>query len=77
MLPGCRCLVRGELPNERTVIAYSPYPGVAAQLVYDGVTVSCQYDAAGNRTQLIYPDNRSVTYTYDGDNRLLQVRRGG
>lgn len=28
------------------------------------------YDLNGNRTQLVYPDGRTVTYTYDADNRL-------
>ena len=28
---------------------------------------------AGNRTQLIYPDSREVGYSYDGDNRLVEV----
>jgi YD repeat-containing protein len=31
------------------------------------------YDLAGNRTRLVYPNGKVVTYTYDADNRLLQV----
>ncbi len=35
--------------------------------------VGYRYDAAGNRTQLIYPNNQVVTYTYDAANRLDTV----
>src|SRR5690606_9944056 len=35
--------------------------------------VQYKYDLAGNRTNLIYPDSKVVTYTYDMDNRLEQV----
>jgi YD repeat-containing protein len=31
------------------------------------------YDAASNRTQLTYPDSKTVTYDYDPANRLVQV----
>ncbi len=35
--------------------------------------VGYRYDAAGNRTLLIYPNNQVVTYTYDAANRLDTV----
>ena len=36
-------------------------------------TVGYEYDLRGNRTKLIYPDGRSVSYRYDGDGRLFEV----
>ena len=30
-------------------------------------------DAVGNRTQLTYPDGRSVSYAYDASDRMTQV----
>lgn len=38
-----------------------------------GLPVGYGYDAAGNRTQLTYPDGREVTYAYDDGNRLQTV----
>ena len=37
-------------------------------------TVSYEYDAAGNRTKLIYPEGTSISYTYDELNRLTDIR---
>ena len=31
------------------------------------------YDKLGNRTRLIYPNSKTVTYTYDALNRLVSV----
>ena len=36
-------------------------------------TLSYIYDAAGNVTQITYPDQSAVVYTYDAANRLLTV----
>ena len=36
-------------------------------------TIHNSYDAVGNRTKLVYPDNREVTYSYDDGNRLQNV----
>jgi RHS repeat-associated protein len=36
-------------------------------------TVEYGYDLAGNRTRLVYPGGEVVTYTYDADNRLVQI----
>ena len=41
-----------------------------------GRTVTSQYDAAGNRTHLIYPDGVDIQYTYDVLNRMKQVQQG-
>ena len=38
-----------------------------------GKTVSNEYDKAGNRTALIYPDGKRVTYAYDALNRMASV----
>jgi RHS repeat-associated protein len=41
-----------------------------------GRTVSSQYDVAGNRTLLTYPDGNPIQYTYDILNRMKQVKNG-
>ena len=38
-----------------------------------GKTVTNEYDKAGNRTALIYPDGKRVTYGYDSLNRMATV----
>ncbi|MFI3185097.1 MAG: DUF6531 domain-containing protein [Methylococcaceae bacterium] len=38
-----------------------------------GKTVGNEYDKAGNRTALIYPDGKRVTYAYDALNRMASV----
>ncbi|MFH1702232.1 MAG: RHS repeat-associated core domain-containing protein [Nitrospirota bacterium] len=45
-------------------------PGKALPETYD---VSYAYDAAGNRTQMIYPDGNLLNYAYDAANRLTQI----
>ncbi len=42
-----------------------------------GRTVSSQYDAAGNRTRLTYPDSNYIDYTYDVLNRMKNVTQQG
>ena len=41
-----------------------------------GRTVASQYDAASNRTHLIYPDGVDIQYTYDVLNRMETVKQG-
>jgi RHS repeat-associated protein len=36
-------------------------------------TVGYGYDLVGNRTRLVYPTGEVVTYTYDADNRMVEV----
>jgi len=43
----------------------------------DSLQLRFQYDADGNRTQVTWPDNTYVQYTYDGLNRMDQVRENG
>ncbi len=42
-----------------------------------GRTVSSQYDAAGNRTRLTYPDGNYIQYSYDVLNRMQDVKQNG
>ncbi len=42
-----------------------------------GRTIASQYDLAGNRTRLTYPDSTYVQYTYDLVNRMNQVQLNG
>ena len=39
-----------------------------------GQTVSNQYNLAGRRTQTVYPDGKSQSFTYDGVSRLTNVQ---
>ena len=54
---------RDELTSETTNL-----PGLATQIV------GHEYDAAGNRTKLTYPDGAYVSYVYDELNRLKILR---
>ena len=47
--------------------------GRLAQTSDDGRTLSYQYDAAGNRTRLTWPDGFYASYAYDGMNRVTTV----
>lgn len=38
-----------------------------------GKIIRYEYDAVGNLSKLIYPDNTAVTYTYDADHNLTRV----
>lgn len=44
------------------------------QVTQDGRTVRYEYDAAGNRSRLLYPDNSYISYAYDALNRLDQIK---
>jgi len=67
---------------------YGSATGSGMEYVYDafgrklsetsyGRMVSSQYDAAGNRTRLTYPDGNYIQYTYDILNRMSQVKQNG
>jgi len=55
--------------------------GRAVSATTSGQTLSYQYDAAGNRTQVTWPDAGSnalyVSYVYDVLNRVTQVEENG
>ncbi len=38
-----------------------------------GKVIRYQYDAAGNLTRLVYPDNTAVNYSYDANHNLIRV----
>ncbi len=40
-------------------------------------TLRYRYDKDSNRTRIYHPDNRYFTYTYDGLNRISQLRESG
>ncbi len=52
---------------------------ISSALTMDGVsrTLTYQYDADGDRTQVSYPDGNYVTYTYDGLDRPQAILRSG
>ncbi len=45
--------------------------------IADGKTLSYQYDPAGNRTRITWPDNFFATYAYDALNRPLNIKENG
>ncbi|MCR4915899.1 MAG: FG-GAP-like repeat-containing protein [Prevotella sp.] len=44
--------------------------GKPSSVTSEGATVTMQYDAAGNQTQLVDPDAGTMTYTYDALGRI-------
>lgn len=38
-----------------------------------GKVIRYEYDAVGNRSKIIYPDNMAVTYAYDANHNLVRV----
>ena len=44
---------------------------------FNSRALSFQYDLAGNRTRLTFPDSNYVDYTYDVLNRMKEVRENG
>lgn len=48
------------------------------QVTYPGAeVVAYSYDAASNRTQLVYPNGKTLNYSYDNLNRLTQISEAG
>ncbi len=64
-------LVNGYDPAGRQTSATNTAPGMAAK------TINYQVDNAGNRTQLTWPDNYSVTYSFDAANRMYAANENG
>ena len=42
-----------------------------------GKVISYEYDLLGNKTKMISPEGKSLTYTYDTANRLTSIINGG
>ncbi len=55
------------------VRTYDALNRVTSYKDYHNKTVGYEYDANGNLTRLIYPDNTAVIYTYDDCNRMKTV----
>jgi RHS repeat-associated protein len=81
-----------NLLGQRLYANFASTTGEGVSDVYDGFgdltsesvnlsgvaqTMSYQYDADGDRTEVTYPDSAYVTYTYDGLDRLYQVFEKG
>jgi RHS repeat-associated protein len=60
-------------PTDPTVPRYTTVPTAAPYTTLASRIISYSYDAVGNRTQLTYPDGKTVRYSYDGANRLISV----
>ncbi len=43
----------------------------------NGKVISYEYDLLGNKTKMISPEGKSLTYTYDKANRLTSIINGG
>lgn len=81
-----------NLQNQRLYANFGSATGQGVANVYDGFgemaseavnlsgtpqTMSYQYDADGDRTQVSYPDGIYIQYTYDGLDRLQTVLQNG
>ena len=81
-----------DLQGLNSAIRFGSLGGNGTQNVFDGfgrltsttsistlgsLQLSYQYDADGNRTRLTWPDSSYVDYTYDGLDRMDQVRENG
>jgi YD repeat-containing protein len=81
-----------DLRNAQTYARFDSATGEGVTNVYDGFgrrtstttrygatvrTLSYQYDAAGNRTQITHPDGAFFTYSYDARGRLTLLRESG
>ncbi|MBI2908789.1 MAG: DUF2380 domain-containing protein, partial [Chloroflexi bacterium] len=56
-----------------TTYAYDELDRLSSVTFPGNKVVSYQYDAAGNRTRITYPDGKTVDYAYDDANRLSTV----
>lgn len=66
--------------GEGVTTAYDGFGRIASSTTsMDGAsrTISYQYDADGNRTQMTFPDGNYVTYSYDALDRPLTILRSG
>ncbi len=56
--------------------SYDAWGGILTEVAY-GRTLAFEYDEAGNRKRLTWPDLNFVEYTFDAMNRMDQVRENG
>lgn len=59
--------------NEAITYSYDVF-GRVSSTTYDGKTVSYTYDNNSNVKTIVYPGNKTVTYTYDALNRITAVK---
>jgi RHS repeat-associated protein len=62
--------------GDGVVSTYDAWGNVRTETTY-GRTMSYEYDAAGNRSRVTWPDGEWVQYTYDSMNRMDEVREKG
>ncbi|MBP6014628.1 MAG: RHS repeat protein [Alphaproteobacteria bacterium] len=76
--------------GKRTSAAFTPSGGTALSTSYDfdgfgrvtaerrhdGKDIQYEYDTAGNRTAIVWPDTYRAEYIYDGLNRVIEVKAG-
>lgn len=62
--------------GQGVVNTYDAWGGVLTE-VANGRPLSYQYDEAGNKSRMTWPDGNYVQYTYDVMNRMTQVRENG
>jgi RHS repeat-associated protein len=76
-LLGRRLYIRhGSTGGQGITYTYDTWSRVLTEASY-GRTLAYQYDEAGNRTRITWPDANFVEYTYDAVNRMDQVRENG
>jgi YD repeat-containing protein len=59
-----------------TTWAYDNFGRVITEGRHDNRNIAYEYDAADNRTAIVWPDNYRAEYVYDGLNRLIEVKAG-
>lgn len=66
----------GSANGQGILYTYDDLSRLTHETAY-GRTITHQFDLAGNRTRLTFPDSTFVQYTYDALNRMDQVRESG
>jgi len=66
----------GAEPERWTQFVYDGFGRLKTELRWDGLNTGYEYDAASNRTAIVWPDDWRAEYVYDALNRLTEVRGG-
>ena len=66
----------GSTGGQGVIYGFDSAKRVTSEAAF-GRTLGYQYDVAGNRTRVTWPDANYVQYTFDNLNRLDQVRENG